>query len=267
MSRYISLTLSILLVVLNVSLVLSSSLSLSSDDDSQSQYTSPSTLRSLYTHSELSSPSAFSSYLSATTLSPSRLAHLSSLPSPLSLSRFPPGKGLTQDGVWASCADLTDCEGCYNVTGCHFCDNDRKCHTIGSLYGCVWGLTCNTTNPCLRTEPFFYGYGSVPLSYYVMTVIAITCVGCVLYCAVYVLFFGLPCFKRDNIYTQIQQPIPTQIQMGPNQVQGRPNNSVVDPQPQSIQGERIERSRSSSNSSSVGDRRVEDERMGERWIN
>jgi len=67
-----------------------------------------------------------------------------------------------------ACATLTDCNTCYNTTGCHFCENDMKCHTIGSIWGCVYGLSCPGEDPCFRAEPTFEGYTSSPSYVYIV---------------------------------------------------------------------------------------------------
>lgn len=43
----------------------------------------------------------------------------------------------------ARCADMTGCENCTALAGCHFCP-DNRCHAVGSVYGCLSGLPCQT---------------------------------------------------------------------------------------------------------------------------
>ncbi len=92
-----------------------------------------------------------------------------------------------QAGV--SCAELKDCEACYNTTGCHFCEQDLQCHAYGSFYGCIYGLTCNATNPCIRTESEYRGYVRHPAQTYTAIVFIGLIIGAAVIGLLYIAYF------------------------------------------------------------------------------
>lgn len=89
----------------------------------------------------------------------------------------------------AACAEITDCNLCYETTGCHFCENDFKCHAYGSIHGCVYGLSCNKTSPCLRTSPEYHGYAKQSAGTYATIVIVGLILGSVIIGIMWLAFF------------------------------------------------------------------------------
>jgi hypothetical protein len=77
-----------------------------------------------------------------------------------------------ESAAWESCATHMTCDDCLAASyACHFCEFDFKCHAIGSITGCVKGISqCHHLEDCERKEPQHVGYGPPP-----SVVIAVLC--------------------------------------------------------------------------------------------
>lgn len=51
-----------------------------------------------------------------------------------------------------SCFSKKTCGECSNTYTCHWCEFDNACHLIGSVYGCVSGVSCYNNDRCQRKD-------------------------------------------------------------------------------------------------------------------
>ena len=52
-----------------------------------------------------------------------------------------------------SCSSQPNCTSCNTYSTCHWCSFDSSCHTIGSVYGCLTGVSCYNIDSCFRSTP------------------------------------------------------------------------------------------------------------------
>ncbi|RLN75770.1 hypothetical protein BBJ28_00010207 [Nothophytophthora sp. Chile5] len=83
--------------------------------------------------------------------------------------------------TWDACAAHKTCDSCLNASyACHFCASDFQCHAIGSVHGCITGIsTCHHLQDCERADPQYVGYGPPP-----SVVIAVLCLVVTLTCCI-----------------------------------------------------------------------------------
>lgn len=81
-----------------------------------------------------------------------------------------------------ACASYHNCLSCSNSSmTCHWCAADNACHTIGSPYGCLYGVNCYGNEACVRTEPQPMGHkapsGSIIIGLGVFLLSTLLCTG------------------------------------------------------------------------------------------
>lgn len=52
-----------------------------------------------------------------------------------------------------SCYGIKSCNECSDTYSCHWCEFDNACHLKGSLYGCLYGVSCYSNDRCQRKNP------------------------------------------------------------------------------------------------------------------